>query len=69
MHVLFSLWVSRVKQKPAVLGEEFDGIGVSDDYAAYKYLFNEHQLCWAHLLRKAIKLMLQHPTELVYREF
>jgi transposase len=31
--------------------------------------FNEHQLCWAHLLRKAIKLMLQHPTESQYREF
>ena len=70
MHVLFRCGVSRGKaEAQAVLGEEFDWIGVSDDYAAYKYLFNEHQLCWAHLLRKAIKLMLQHPTELVYREF
>ncbi len=34
-----------------VIGEKFRGIGVSDDYGAYKYLFNEHQLCWAHLLK------------------
>jgi hypothetical protein len=33
------------------------------------YLFSEHQLCWADLLRKAIKLMLQHPTEPAYRQF
>ena len=42
---------------------------MSDDYAAYKSLFNQHQLCWAHLLRKAIKLMLQQPTEPTYRQF
>jgi regulator of replication initiation timing len=70
MHVLFRCGVSRRKaEAEAILGEAFDGIGVSDDYAAYKYLFSEHQLCWAHLLRKAIKLMLQHPTEPVYRQF
>jgi len=33
---------------------------VTDDYAAYKSLFSEHQLCWAHLIRKAIKLVLQN---------
>jgi hypothetical protein len=70
MHVLFRCGVGRGKaEAQAILGEQFGGIGVSDDYEAYKYLFNEHQLCWAHLLRKAIKLMLQHPSEGHYRQF
>lgn len=34
-----------------LLGEDFDGFVVSDDYGAYKKLKN-HQLCWAHLIRK-----------------
>jgi transposase len=70
MHVLFRCGVSRSKaEAQAILGENFKGIGVSDDYGAYKNLFNEHQLCWAHLLRKAIKLMLQHPDEKQYATF
>jgi transposase len=70
LHVLFRCGVGRGKaEAQAILGEQFSGIGVSDDYAAYKYLFNEHQLCWAHLLHKAIKLMLQHPSEGHYRQF
>jgi hypothetical protein len=32
-------------------------------------MFSEHQLCWAHLLRKAIKLALQHPDEPEYKTF
>ncbi len=70
MHVLFRCGVGRGKaEAQAVVGERFAGIGVTDDYAAYKSLFNEHQLCWAHLLRKAIKLMLEHPDEVQYAEF
>ncbi|NJR63560.1 MAG: transposase [Cyanobacteria bacterium CRU_2_1] len=70
MHVLFRCGVGRGKtEAQAILGEHFSGIGVSDDYAAYKSLFSEHQLCWADLLRKAIKLMLQHPNEQHYRPF
>ena len=62
MHVLFRCGVSRAKtEATAVLGESFAAIGVTDDYAAYKSLFTPHQLCWAHLIRKAIKLALQHP--------
>lgn len=34
-----------------LLGENFDGFVVSDDYGAYKKL-QKHQLCWAHLIRK-----------------
>lgn len=70
MHVFFRCGVGRGKaEAQRIVGEKFSGIGVSDDYAAYKHLFDEHQLCWAHLLRKAIKLMLQHPTEGHYRQF
>lgn len=34
-----------------LLGEDFGGFVVSDDYGAYKKLKN-HQLCFAHLIRK-----------------
>jgi transposase len=70
MHVLFRCGVSRAKTEAAVvLGDSFAGIGVTDDYAAYKSLFTQHQLCWAHLIRKAIKLALQHPDHPEYATF
>jgi transposase len=70
LYVLFRCGVGRGKdQAQAILGEQFTGIGVSDDYAAYKDLFTEHQLCWAHFLRKAIKLALQNPDRPQYAEF
>lgn len=70
MHVLFRCGVSRRKaEAEAILGDQFTGIGVTDDYGAYQSLFLEHQLCWAHLLRKAIKLMLQHPDKAAYKLF
>ena len=70
MHVLFRCGVGRGKaEAEAILGQSFEGIGVTDDYGAYQFLFLDHQLCWAHLLRKAIKLMLQHPDEAAYKLF
>ena len=70
LQVLFRCGVSRKKEEAtAVLGESFAGIGVTDDYAAYKNLFSQHQLCWAHLIRKAIKLALQYPGQVQYAEF
>ncbi len=70
MHVLFRTGVGRGKvEAEQVLGTFFNGIGVTDDYAAYKSLFSRHQLCWAHLIRKAIKLALQHPDEKEYATF
>lgn len=70
MHVLFRCGVTRKKSEAtAVLGEFYHGIGVTDDYAAYKSLFSQHQLCWAHLIRKAIKLAMQNPDETEYAEF
>lgn len=32
--------------------EPHRGVGISDDYGAYKNTFQEHQLCWAHPHRK-----------------
>jgi transposase len=70
MHVLFRCGVGRGKvEAEKVLGQFFAGVGVTDDYAAYKSLFSKHQLCWAHLIRKAIKLALMHPDEKQYATF
>ena len=46
----------------------FVGLVISDDAAVYAN-FSLCQKCWAHLLRKAIKLTLQEPNEEVYRQF
>ncbi len=70
LYVLFRCGLSRSKaEASAVLGERFAGIGVTDDYGAYKHLFDTHQLCWAHLIRKAIQLALQNPDQSAYAEF
>jgi transposase len=46
----------------------FSGIVVSDDAAVYAN-FTQSQKCWAHLLRKAIKLTLMEPADAEYRRF
>src|SRR5271166_3862668 len=46
----------------------FAGIVISDDAAVYA-TFTQAQKCWAHLLRKAIKLTLLEPTNPEYRHF
>jgi transposase len=48
--------------------ETFAGLVISDDAAVYAN-FTKAQKCWAHLLRKAIKLTLQDPNNLAYRHF
>jgi hypothetical protein len=48
--------------------ETFAGIVISDDAAVYAN-FSQSQKCWAHLLRKAIKLTLLEPANLEYRQF
>jgi hypothetical protein len=50
-----------------ILPGDFGGIGVSDDYAVYRGRFGQGRKCWAHLLRKAIALMLAHPENGEYR--
>jgi len=68
--VLFKCGVGRGKAVITdVLGEHFDGIGVTDDYSAYQSQFTEHQLCWAHFLRKAIALSLRNPDNPQYKRF
>jgi transposase len=46
----------------------FDGIAVSDHAAVYSH-FAHAQKCWAHLLRKAIKLALLYPRKRSYQRF
>ena len=46
----------------------FAGVLVSDDAAVYRN-FSQAQKCWAHLIRKAIKLTLQAPESQQYRRF
>jgi transposase len=46
----------------------FAGLLISDDAAVYAN-FTRSQKCWAHLLRKAIKLTLLGPTNAEYRHF
>jgi transposase len=46
----------------------FAGIVISDDAAVYGN-FSQAQKCWAHLLRKAIKLTLQDSDNAEYRQF
>jgi transposase len=46
--------------------QTFAGIVISDDYAVYEH-FSTAQKCWAHLIRKAIKLTLQDPSNTDYR--
>jgi hypothetical protein len=68
--VLYKCGVGRGKVVlTEVLGEQFGGIGVTDDYSAYRSQFTEHQLCWAHFLRKAIALSLRNPENGQYKRF
>ena len=50
---LFAVRTSRSRaMSTALLGEDFNGIVVSDRYSAYSHLEDHgHQFCWAHLLR------------------
>lgn len=48
--------------------ETFGGLLISDDAAVYQG-FTKAQKCWAHLIRKAIKLTLQAPENRTYRQF
>lgn len=46
----------------------FEGVLVSDDASVYRN-FSKAQKCWAHLIRKAIKLTLADPDNEEYRRF
>ena len=60
-------FVRRGRQKAVVdevLGEAFDGVLVSDFYAAYNHYAGVHQRCWAHLLRAIHELRQVYPDDL-----
>ena len=46
-----------------VLGEQFDGVVVSDFYAAYNAHLGLHQRCWVHLLRDIHELKDKHAKD------
>ena len=54
---------------PILPPDVFDGIGVSDDAAVYRDRFRLAQKCWAHLLRKVIRLALLYPRKKTYQRF
>ena len=47
----------------------FQGTGITDCYRIYEKRFTTAQKCWAHFIRKAIKLMLLYPANQQYRDF
>ena len=46
-----------------VLGEQFDGVVVSDFYGAYNAHLGLHQRCWVHLLRDIHELKERHKQD------
>jgi len=66
--LLFGVHKNAATLKKVLDPASFAGIVISDDAAVYAN-FTESQKCWAHLLRKAIKLTLQDPNNTEYRGF
>lgn len=66
--VLFGVHKDAETLKHLLDPESFGGLVISDDAAVYAN-FSQAQKCWAHLLRKAIKLTLQEPDQAEYRRF
>jgi transposase len=66
--ILFGVHKDAATLKKVLDPASFAGIVISDDAAVYAN-FTESQKCWAHLLRKAIKLTLQDPNNTEYRGF
>jgi transposase len=61
--VRYTISQSRGKGIPQkVLGKDFNGVVVSDFYAAYNQ-FKHKQRCWVHLLRKIKELSIQNPSQ------
>lgn len=52
--VVFKLADSRgIGNAIDLIGEDYQGIGITDRYGAYKNIFYLHQICWAHIQRTA----------------
>lgn len=52
-----------------ILGCAYEGTVVSDFYGAYNRHDGPHQRCWAHLLRDAHELRLDHPDDPAVQEW
>ncbi len=52
-NVLFRLTISRGGQHAKELLGNYTGVRITDGYSVYTKLPGKHQLCWAHLIRKA----------------
>ena len=48
--------------------DTFEGTVVSDDSALYRERFRKAQKCWAHLIRKAVRLTLLYPHKTQYQD-
>lgn len=46
-----------------LVGDDYEGVVVSDFYTAYDQLDGVHQRCWAHLLRDLQELEVQQPDD------
>jgi transposase len=66
--VLFGVHKDAATLQQVLDPQTFAGLVISDDAAVYAN-FTHAQKCWAHLLRKAIKLTLQDPENQEYRRF
>lgn len=52
-----------------LLGESWSGVKITDCYSAYKNLSGDHQVCWAHIIRKARDLAQNQTLEENKRKF
>jgi hypothetical protein len=60
------LFVRGTREKAVLareLGPAYEGVLVSDFYAAYTHYEGRHQYCWAHLLRDVHDLVTAHPRD------
>lgn len=66
--LLFGVHKDAATLKQVLDPQTFAGLVFSDDAAVYEN-FSASQKCWAHLLRKGIKLTLEDPDNAEYRNF
>lgn len=50
-----------------LIGEDYDGVVVSDFYSGYNVLLCGHQRCWVHFLRDVKKLVEENPEDACVR--
>lgn len=66
---VFLIGRSRGKGNGEELLKGYKGVRITDCYAAYKNMDGEHQVCWAHIVRKARDLAKSEVLEKEKKEF